>query len=816
MPAIKDSLIAELVATVQKPARYTGGEYNQVVRADAEFRMAVCYPDLYEVGMSNHGIRILYDIANSMEAVACERVFSVDLDLEKRLRARGLPLFTLETRTPLAALDLLAVNLSHELLYTNVMQVLDLGGIPLMARERNDSLPLVIAGGEAACNPAPMGDFVDAFFLGDGEEGIVEIVECLLSAKRRKLSRVEKLRLLNEIEGVYVPSLHRFVREDGRPAAVEGRRVRKRSYRAPAPHFPLRPIVPNIRVAQDRAIVEVTRGCSNMCRFCHAGYYDLPCREYSPRLLAGGIMTVLENSGYDELTLASLSISDYRHLAGLLNEILPRLNERGVSVSLPSLRVDTGTLPIIERISSLRKTSLTFAVESASEELRALANKRISTDDLLAIVAHVFGRGWQTLKLYFMIGLPGCEDVDEAAEMIGLLKRIASLAKAKKDINVTVSPFVPKPLTPFQWARQMDAAYCNEVVRRLKRGVPRSVTIKNHNIESSVLEGVLARGDERLAPVILGAYLDGARLDSWGEHFNYGMWEKRLNETLPEWKSFLDRRPDGEVFPWDAVETGFERLMELQRRMPADTSVLRKKFQRPAGILTVDDRSIDAFERKYAVVKRVRLRLSKTGFVRYIPHIDFIEIVKRSLRMAEVPVSFSQGFNKRERIAAGYPLPLGVESVCEMLDVDLYDKLDLTDMQVKMNDRLPEGIRVCSAHPTTEKESLMAVTRAMEYSAEMEGPAAVETMKRNIEARITFYKETKKGHSTIGFDEAVLDARIDGTTASLLLPAGGEHSLRIDRAVMALAETALEDLHRIRLTRRRQFRRTESGLAEIE
>jgi radical SAM family uncharacterized protein/radical SAM-linked protein len=815
VPPISDSVIAGLIATVQKPARYTGGEFNQVMKSGADLRMAVCYPDLYEVGMSNHGIRILYDIANSIEGVACERVFSVDTDFEKRLREFGIPLFTLESHTPLAELDILAFNLSHELLYTNMLQVLDLGGVPFMARERNGSQPLVIAGGESTCNPAPMGDFVDAFFLGDGEEGILEIAACLLSAKRKSLTRNEKLALLEEIEGVYVPSLHRFIREDGRLAAVEGNRVRKRSYRAPAPHFPLRPIVPNIRVAQDRAIVEVTRGCSNMCRFCHAGYYDLPCREYSPRLLSDGIMTVIDNSGYDELTLASLSIGDYRHLAELLNEILPRLNERGVSISLPSLRVDTGTLPIIERISSLRRASLTFAVESASEEMRALANKRISTDDLLAIVAHVFERGWQTLKLYFMIGLPGCESVDEAQEMIVLLKRIASLSRGKKEINVTVSPFVPKPLTPFQWARQMDAAYFLDVVRRLKRGVPRSVTIKNHNVESSVLEGVLARGDERLAHVILGAYRDGARLDSWSEHFKYGIWEKRLNEALPEWNSLLEPRPESEVFPWDAVETGFERLVELQRKMPGDTSILKRKSQRPAGVLTVDDHSVDAFERKYAVVKRARLRLSKTGFARYVPHIDFMEIVKRSLRMAGLPVSFSQGFNKRERLAAGYPLPLGVESTCEMLDVDLYDDLDVSDIPGKMNERFPAGIRVESAHFVAAREALMAVTGAIEYSVETDDAAIVETMRRNIEARISFQKETKKGSSTIEFGEAVIDFRIEGTTLTLLLPAGDGHSLRIDRAVMALAEIPMEELHRIRLTRRRQFRRTENRLEEI-
>ncbi|HNU92675.1 MAG TPA: TIGR03960 family B12-binding radical SAM protein [Spirochaetota bacterium] len=815
MPPLRDELLVELLSSVQKPARYTGGEYNQVRKAGAQLRMAVCYPDLYEVGMSNHGIRILYDIVNSIEWAACERVFAVDMDMEARLRAMGLRLFTIETRTPLCELDMLAFNLSHELLYTNLLQVLDLGGIPLAAADRGEACPIVIAGGEAACNPAPMGEFVDAFYLGDGEEGIVELAECLLRAKRQGVPRTGSLAMLEEIEGVYIPSLHRYVRSNGRLAAVEGKRVKKRSYRASSPHFPLRPIVPNIRVAQDRAIVEVTRGCSNMCRFCHAGYYDLPCREYAPGALSDGIMTMLDNSGYDELTLASLSISDYRGLVDLLNKILPGLNERGVSVSLPSLRVDTGTLPIIEGVSSLRKASLTFAVESASEQMRMLANKRISTEDLLSIMAHVFEKGWRTIKLYFMIGLPGCETTDEAVETAALLKRIASLARGKREINVTVSPFVPKPLTPFQWERQMDAAYFLDVVKRLKREAPRQASIKNHNVESSVLEGLLSRGDERLSSVILGAYMDGARLDSWSEHFDYALWERNLNARLPDWSSLLERKPDDTVFPWDAVETGFEGLLDIHKSGRVSPSSLAKRATRPMPALTAHDGSLEAFERKYTVAGHARLRLSKTGLARYVPHIDFIEIVKRSLRMAGVPVSFSQGFNKRERVSSGFPLPLGVESLCEFLDVDLYMETDVMALPGLMNGRLPEGIRVESARRLDSRESLMALTGAMEYAAVTEDGEILSAMRRNVESRVSFTREAKKGTVELAFDDAVLKAEFDDEGLRLLLSTEEAKALRIDRAVMALAEISADRLHRVRLIRLRQFRLTEAGPLEI-
>ena len=464
-----------------------------------------------------------------------------------------------------------------------------------------------------------------------------------------------KLQLLEEIDGVRA-RVSSLVYDSGRLAGVEGKEARKRIYRSTDA---VRPAAsgcaehPPPRTAPCRGYPR----CGNLCKFCHAGYYELPCRQYDPDAAERALFAVLDNTGYNELTLSSLSISDYRHLPRLLGSILPRLNAEGVSISFPSLRVDTATLPLIEQISDLRRTSLTFAVESASDELRAIANKKLRTSDLLEILDHVFAKGWRTIKLYFMIGLPGCEECDEAGAIIGLLKTIALIGTRKKEINVTLSPFVPKPHTPFQWSRQMDASYLQDVIARVKRAVPRFISIKNHDVRMSLLEGVMSRGDERLGGVIYRSYMDGCRLDSWTEHFRYDIWEKNLNEMIPDWGCYFDPRGHDDILPWDGVKTGFEKIVAHKR----DTQSSREQMPKRAPAVIENSgeirRSLDAFGDKYQIRERIRIQFAKRGDARYIPHLDFMEIIKRVLRMRACLLRCA-GFNKRERISMGFPLPL--------------------------------------------------------------------------------------------------------------------------------------------------------------
>ncbi len=805
--------LRRVLRNVQKPARYTGGELNTTVKEKTLIRMAVSYPDLYEVGMSNSGIKILYDIANKIDDAACERVFCADMDLEKNLIEENIPLYTLETKIPLNELDLIAFNAAHELLYTNILQILYLGKIPLKSESRGNSDPIVICGGSAISNPAPFGDFCDAVFIGDGEDGIKDIIEALIEAKKTTLNRNEKINLISKIEGVMIPSGYKNSYNENGLLSVEGPPITKRRFISDNSADPDKPIVTNIRTAHERGVVEVARGCPNLCKFCHAGYYDLPFRNYKPEKIEMKIRNILNNSGYDEITLTSLSISDYKFLPVLIEKILPELTENGISISVPSLRVDLSTIPLIEIISDLSKVSLTFAVESGSEYLRGISCKKVSESDLLEIVSHVLSRGWKAMKFYFMIGLPGCEEVDEAEETISLIKKIISL-KRNIDFSVTLSPFVPKPHTPFQWSKMQSSEYFDKVVLSVKRGLPRSVKIKNHDIKSSILEGIFARGDSRLSEVILKSFQDGCRLDSWGEHFRFDIWEKNLNELAPWHKTYLAEKKIDDVLPWELVKTGYEDLTKNRKDAKLDLSAAEQK-EKTASEINPDllKTSLENFKLKYIVSHRVRIKFSKTGNARYIPHLDFAEIVKRALRMAGAPLAFTQGFNKHVKISFAFPLPLGIESECELCDAEFHSALNFTAEELSA--KLPQGIRAISANPIYGTDSLMAMISAVSYRIEFPSKTFINTCMDSFETKKDFYKKTKKTERTIPFTAAVQSYNINDLNLNITLSMGNENSIRIDDAICSLAGISADDLYQIRIIKTAQYSLTEKGMVEI-
>jgi radical SAM family uncharacterized protein/radical SAM-linked protein len=816
MTRLDPSIIEDILSRVQKPGRYIGRELNIIVKQSPRLRMALSYPDLYEVGMSNNGLRILYEIVNSIPEAACERVFAVAEDFERALRENGVPLYTLETYTPISELDLLGFNMSHELLCTNVLQILDLGGIPLRRRERGEGAPIIIAGGEAVSNPFPMSDFIDAFFIGDGEEGIREIAQAVLSAKESGLERDETIERIGAVNGVLIPSRYSMSYDGCDIAEWSGPAVRKRVYRGRDMMDPVKPLVPNIRIAQERIVIEMTRGCSNFCNFCHAGFYDLPYRCYDYRAAADRIVDIARNTGYNEVTLSSLSISDYPHLASLVNTVLPALTEMGISVSFPSLRVDTATLPIIEQISELRRASLTLAVESASEQIRARANKKLFDRDLIQIVQHVFARGWKVIKLYFMLGLPGCEEYDEAADIIDLLKKIYQIGGRGMDINVTVSPFVPKPHTPFQMERQMGRDYFLHMLRRIKQGLPRSVKIKNHDVEASILEAVIARGDARLGEVIERSYRAGCRFDSWEEHFRCDIWRKNLDDILPGWERCLGRRSGGPM-PWHVIETGFERLIEKRINESAAGALPQERKVHP--IEPIEAARIEEaklrFARRFKVTNRIRLRFSKTGMMRFIPHIDFMEIVKRALRMAGAPVAMSQGFNKRERMSAGFPTPLGIESESELVDVELFDDI-IESFPDALDACLPDEIGVAGVRAVDEQTSLMAATNVIEYRITTASEPMGLLIRNGLASRPEFIKHSKKNERSITFDQALhsFEFQNDGSLV-LRLHAGSEDSVRIDDALQIITGIEGGNMKGIQIVKIAQYHIIDNTLALI-
>jgi radical SAM family uncharacterized protein len=570
---LRSSVLDDVLAGVETPGQYIGGEVNAAVKADADCRVALCFPDTYSVGMSHVGLKILYEILNAREGVAAERCFVPWPDMERELRARDLPLYGLESFTPLADFDAIGFSLQYELAASNVLTVLDLAGLPVRSAERGEDAPLVIAGGPCAYNPEPLADFVDLFLIGEAEESLPELVAKIRAARGRASRRELLLECARSLPGAYAPSLYEVSYEsDGRVAAVtpaaDGvpelveRRIVADLDAAPAP---VRPVVPFVETVHDRLAVEIMRGCAHGCRFCQAGGTYRPLRTRSVEKILEAVEKGLAATGYDEVGLLSLSSSDYPHLPELVRKLHARHGKAGVSVSLPSLRVNEELARVPELVSAVRKGAITVAPEAGTERLRRVINKCITDEQLFAGLAAAFEAGWNRVKLYFISGLPTETDEDLAAAA-GIIGRAAAAARKNArrggKINASVSNFVPKPGTPFQWEPMCSAedfARRHRVLRSALRS-RRGVKLKFHDVGPSMLEGVMARGDRRLGAVIERAWRAGARLDAWSEHFREDLWQEALAAEKLD-PDFYTSRPRGldEVLPWDHISQGTSR-----------------------------------------------------------------------------------------------------------------------------------------------------------------------------------------------------------------------------------------------------------------
>jgi radical SAM family uncharacterized protein/radical SAM-linked protein len=773
--------IQDLLPRVEMPSRYLGTEHN-VVHKDwkkAGLKIALAFPDLYEIGTSHFGLQILYHILNVQPDMLAERVYAPAEDMEAELRKAGLALGALESGRPLSDFDIIGFSLLYELNYSNILNMLALAGLKLWANEREEKDPLVIGGGPCAVNPEPIAEFFDAIVVGDGEEVILELSRVWQQWRKSRGAKADLLKRWAHIEGVYIPALYSVrYSEAGFPTiqALEGapQRVKRRVVSdLDAAVFPETPILPFGRPVHDRLRMEISRGCTRGCRFCQAGMIYRPVRERRPDTLLELTSKALARTGYEDLSLLSLSTSDYACIAELMAGLMASCARDHVAVSLPSLRAGTLTPQLMQLIKAVRKTGFTIAPEAGSDRLRKVINKNITEADIVDTVENAFSLGWRVIKLYFMIGLP-TETQEDLEALVALVKRLRTLKERRNKggkIHVSLTTFIPKTHTPFQWAAQIDLAASNEKLRWIKEQlkIP-GVQVKWQDPAVSVLEGLLARGDRRLAPMLAAAHELGCKFDGWSDKFNLQRWREAFESAGIDYGFYCQRRRHlDEALPWDHIDARLEkRFLQDQWRQGLDgeqsddcrdgdchqCGVCDFAKIAPDIVLQCDlsenhlkaGALIKGSHQRIKGWRRLQVRFAKIGSARFFGHLELVNIMIRALRRARIPIKHSEGFHPMPKIAFADPLPLGMESLAEFFFMTVADHVKPANVTTCLNEQMPPGLEIMECIQASRRNCQVQPV-AERYWVRLANPDVTDRMvaEFHASAHMEFEKINKKG-----------------------------------------------------------------------